>query len=227
MKDIKNIAFLVQARLNSERIPKKMIKPFNGTTLTDLILQKLTNSSIPNSQIYLAAHESELIKIAKKYPINIFKRSYESANVDNGIKVLFEWWNKLPYKYIVMVSACCPFLKTETIDRFIEAYIDNDLRGMFGVVAKRNYYWDEEGHPILRFKEAVMITKTADIIYEAGHCLYAGSMSDIGKGIWMGSFSKDDPKLFVVPEEETFDIDYDWQFKICESLYKQVQLEND
>ena len=88
MKDIKNIAFLVQARLNSERIPKKMIKPFNGTTLTDLILQKLTNSSIPNSQIYLAAHESELIKIAKKYPINIFKRSYESANVDNGIKVL-------------------------------------------------------------------------------------------------------------------------------------------
>ena len=54
MKNINNICFIVQARLNSERVPKKMIRNFVGTTLTDHVLQKLVNSpSIPNSQIYL------------------------------------------------------------------------------------------------------------------------------------------------------------------------------
>ena len=76
MKNISDICFIVQARLNSERVPQKMIKPFVGTTLTDLVLQKLITSMIPNNQIYLSAHEQELINIGNKYPINIWKRSY-------------------------------------------------------------------------------------------------------------------------------------------------------
>ena len=41
MKSINDICFIVQARLNSERIPQKMTKPFCGSILTDLVLQKL------------------------------------------------------------------------------------------------------------------------------------------------------------------------------------------
>ena len=103
MKNINEIAFLVQSRLNSERVPKKMIKDFAGTTLSDLILEKLVKSKIiPNNQIYFSVFDDELIQIGKKYPINIFKRSFESANCDKGIDVMFEWYNKLPFKYVVV-----------------------------------------------------------------------------------------------------------------------------
>ena len=44
MKKLDSIAIIVQARLNSERVPQKMIRPFNGTTLFELVLDKLKAS---------------------------------------------------------------------------------------------------------------------------------------------------------------------------------------
>ncbi len=46
MKDIKNIAVVIQARLGSQRVPQKMIKPFAGTTLTDIAIKKIKKSNI-------------------------------------------------------------------------------------------------------------------------------------------------------------------------------------
>ena len=121
MKDIKDVCFVIQSRVNSERVPKKVIKDFAGTTLVDIALNKLVKSSlIPNNQIYFSVYDKELIDIGKKYPINIFDRSYESANCDTGLTTLFEWHNKLPFKYVVLVHVCTPFLKIETIENFVK-----------------------------------------------------------------------------------------------------------
>jgi len=43
---INDIAFIVQARLNSQRVPQKMIKPFSDTNLFGLILDKLLSSEV-------------------------------------------------------------------------------------------------------------------------------------------------------------------------------------
>lgn len=225
MKNINDICFIIQARLNSERVPGKMIRKFNDSTLVDIAIQKLIDSDAPNNQIYLSVHESQLIDIGKKYPINIYQRSYESANIDNGIQTLFEWWDKLPYKYIIMISACNPLLKVETINSFINAFINNDTDGMFSVIAKKNYFWSIDGTMINAWPEGqdLLNTKAVETTYEAAHCLYASRMDSIGKGKWCGSWlEKHDPTLFEVPELETFDIDYEWQFKVAEQLYNNI-----
>lgn len=225
MKNINDICFIIQARLNSERVPGKMIRKFNDSTLVDIAIQKLIDSDAPNNQIYLSVHESQLINIGKKYPINIYQRSYESANIDNGIQTLFEWWDKLPYKYIIMISACNPLLKVETINSFINAFINNDTDGMFSVIAKKNYFWSIDGTMINAWPEGqdLLNTKAVETTYEAAHCLYASRMDSIGKGKWCGSWlEKHDPTLFEVPELETFDIDYEWQFKVAEQLYNNI-----
>ena len=41
MKDIKDICILVQARLDSQRVPGKMLRPFADTTLVDILFEKL------------------------------------------------------------------------------------------------------------------------------------------------------------------------------------------
>ena len=55
MKDIKDIVFITNARLDSQRIPQKMIKPFADTTLMDICIKKLKNSRIvPKENIFMS-----------------------------------------------------------------------------------------------------------------------------------------------------------------------------
>jgi len=223
MKKIEDIGLVIQARLNSQRCPRKMIRPFANTTLIDLCIEKIKRSKIlPESNFFICVRDSELIEKGSKHGVNIFERSEASINSEaEKISEIFEWHDKLPFKYVIMVNACCTLLETETIDRFIQAYIESDKNGMFGVIEKRNYFWREDGE-FLTPQEKINNTKTAVPIYEAAHCLYAGSMKDIGNDIWMGDFNnKGEVELFTVPEEETFDIDYEWQFNVAETLYKQ------
>ena len=47
MKNLNEILFIVQARVNSERAPKKIIRPFAGTNLFDIALKKIKKTKIP------------------------------------------------------------------------------------------------------------------------------------------------------------------------------------
>ena len=225
MKNINDVCVLVQARLGSQRVPRKMNRDFAGTTLMDICLDKLSKSSyIPNSNIYSSVYEPELLEVSRKYPIQIFKRSEKSANSEGTpMTEMYEWWDKIPFKYCVLVSACAPFLKTETIEEFIKFYLQSESDGLFGVVEKKNYYWGSDFKLQTPWPEgqAVMNTKFVDTTYEAAHCLYAGQMSKIGNSIWMGDFMKPgDIELYPMDEREVFDIDYEWQFEYYENLYK-------
>ena len=81
MKSLNEIAVVVQARENSERVPFKMSRgirqvPFASTSLLDIVLDKFTSSDvIQNEHIYLSVHEDSLIETGEKYPINIHKAS--------------------------------------------------------------------------------------------------------------------------------------------------------
>lgn len=227
MKDIEDVCFVVQARLNSQRLPKKMIRPFAGSTLVDIVLSKLVSiESIPNDQIYFSGHEPSLIELAMMYPISIWPRSVTSANTDNGVQMIFDWWKFLQkeFKYVVLVSACNPLLKKETIERFVQEYLKSPHPGMFGVFEKKTYFWNTEGELITNWPEGqdLLNTKAVETVLEAGHCLYGSSIAEIGQGKWVGSWKKkNDPVLFTVPEIECFDIDYEWQFNVAEKLYQE------
>ena len=226
MKNIKDVAVLVQARMSSERCPGKMARPFAGTTLVDVIIDKIKKSKvIPIENFYLSVHEKELVDIGEAKGVNIFHRSEKSALWDGGpdahLRDMYEWWNKIPYKYVILVNACAPMLTIETIDNFFEHYLETESDGMFAVMEKMNYFWNESGKLYTPLRDAAMNTKNVQTTYEAAHCLYASRMDSIDNGIWMGDFSKEgDIELFPMPERETFDIDYEWEFELYEKLYQ-------
>jgi CMP-N-acetylneuraminic acid synthetase len=204
-----------------------MIRPFAGSTLTDVAIDKVLDSKVlPKENFYLAVHEPELISIGKNRGVNVFERSEKSANSEGTpMTEIFEWWDKLPYKYVLMFNACCSLLSTETIDNFIRHYLQTDSDGLFGVIEKKNYFWNTKGELITPWPdgEAILNTKMVGTTLEAAHCLYAGSMPALGENVWMGDYTPNSPELFVVPEEETFDVDYEWQFGVAETLYKAKQ----
>ena len=222
MKKIEDVCILVQARLGSQRVPGKMLRPFAGTTLTDILFKKLKSSKvIPKNNIYFSAWEQELKDVAKKHDINVYHRSEQSANEDNSLQLIYEWHDKLPFKYVILVSACNPLLKIETIDLFVESFVNSDKEGGFAVFEKKTYYSDKDRKSIRDWKGAtIMNTKVVEPIYEAAHCLYASRLDVVKDGYWMDTKSPPQPELFVMDEFEAFDIDYEWQFKLGEKIWE-------
>tara|TARA_Y100000593_G_C4298782_1_gene332195 strand:- start:1145 stop:1825 length:681 start_codon:yes stop_codon:yes gene_type:complete len=225
MKKVNDICILIQARLDSTRVPRKMIKPFANSNLVEILFEKLKKSSIiPIENIYFSAWDKELKQIANKHDINIHHRAELSAKSE-GIKLqeLFDWHNVLPYKYVILISACNPLLKIETIDAFVEHFLYSEKENCFAVFEKRTYYWDNEKNNLTDWKDLTsMNTKFVEPIYEAAHCLYASRMDIIGDGYWMNTESPPKLDLFTMDELESFDIDYEWQFEVAEKIYKTI-----
>ena len=212
MKNVNDIAFIVQARLNSQRVPRKMIKPFAGTNLFGIILDKLlTSDVIPSENIIASVYEEELFHEANtKRNIRTFERSYESANNDNDLRKIYEWHDKLPHKYVVLISGCNPLLSVSTIDSFVNAYVNQEEDNLFAVMEKKQYYWNKEGSLVTPWPadQTIMNTKAVEPTYEAAHVLYASPMDIIKDYRFMGDFEKEGGiKLFTMPELEAFDID--------------------
>ena len=226
MKDLNDIVFIVQARLNSERAPNKMLRPFAGTSLFDICLKKIKNTKIPLENFRASVYEQELIDVCNKNGLKYFFRSKESANNDTSLQKIYEWHDKLNYKYAVIINACNLFLKPETINAFIDEYISNPYDGLFGVMPKKQYYWNESGSLITKWPTGnnIMNTKAVEQVYEAGHVMYAGKMDRIKEAEWMGKppYSNNNPKLFEVSEFECLDIDYEWQFELYTNYWEKL-----
>ena len=222
MKDINDVLFIVEARLHSSRVHQKMIRPFADTTLLDLVLSKLTSIDlIPKSNLYLSAYEDEIKEVGNRHGVNIYNRSYESANAED-LQTIKEWHDKLPFKYVVAINSCTPLLKPETIEDFITSFIKSEDEGSFAVFEKKTYYWNKEGKMITDWPKGQRMfnTKFVDHIYEAAHALYASRLDIIKKGFYITNKLPVEPPLFVMDELEAFDIDYDYQFRVAEQLYK-------
>ncbi len=227
MKQINEIAFIVQARLNSARFPKKVIKKFiDGKSLFEFTLDKLCSSNLINpNQIYASVGEKKLINSALEYPINIYKRSKNSYLYENNLTDIFEWHNKLPpqYKYYFIINVCSPLLNLKTIEEFLLHYLTTPHDGLFAILQKSTLGWDSNFNKINSSGNvSTLNTKQANNIYLPAHMLYAGKISKIKNNIHMGTFTQpNDPELYVLKNElECWDIDYEWQFNVAKYLYK-------
>jgi len=227
MKSISDIVFIIQARLNSERVPQKMIRPFGDSNLFDIAIKKLLKSKVlPKENIYVSVYENTLKDIAKDHGVNIYERSKESANNDNSLQKIYEWHDKLPFKYVIKLNACSPLLKTETIDKFLKTFLNQEEENLFGVIEQKDYFWDSKGKLITPWPsdQTLMNTKAVEPTYKGAHVLYASRMDLISENKFMGDFQKEGGiKLFPMNELECFDIDYEWQFKVGELLYGNIR----
>ena len=230
MKNINEIAFIIQSRKGSVRVKNKMLKPFNDSCLFEIALQKVLKSKvIPKENFYVSVLDDEFNDIANKHKISIFHRSQESTVEPVELPVVFGWHNKLPkpYKYWVTINGCNPLLSIDTIDRFVESFLNSDSNGAFGVFEKKTFLFNNDGIMLNKFFGedkylATLETKYVETCYEAAHSLYAGTMEDISNEIYTGTFKEaGNPEFFIMDEIECFDIDWPFQFEIAETMYKQ------
>ena len=129
MKNIKDVCFIIPARTQSTRVPNKMLKPFVDSSLLEIAINKvLASKKIPKENFYLSIMDQELIDLAKKYQVNYFIRSEESTREPITLQKVHEWHDKLPFKYFIIINACNPLLKINTIEKFINEFLNLNLQ---------------------------------------------------------------------------------------------------
>ena len=225
MKDLKDIVIITQARMNSERVKKKMLHTIGSTTLWNQACLKLRLLKGLGFNVLLGAGDDILVKIAKEEysDIPLFIRSQKGCNVDVGLDKIYEWWDKTNYKYVVLFNPCLIYLKVETIAGFINAYQQSDAEGMFGVFKKKDYFWDRNKRLQTPWPPNcdILNTKAVEETYQAAHALYGSRMDIVGDGKWMGDFTiPNEIELFEMDEQECIDIDTPQDLELVQTLWK-------
>lgn len=204
-------------RMQSERCPNKMLRPFAETTLTDIVLSKLAHFG-ENS--FFAGYESQFEHKCQQHNVPFVKRDENSINIDGPITDILSFLKDLDYDHFLIVSGCLPFLQTKTIENFLEQCIRAQYQPSFSVLKVNNFMLDEAKNPI-NFDASLKTinTKTVKPVYEFAHALYFFNKEYFfeNKRYWNWS---DVNYIELMNKKELLDIDTEEDFLIIENLWK-------
>jgi len=147
-----------------------MLRPFGDTTLTDIILNKL--AQLP-AYTFFAGLEAEFREKCDHVGVHFVQRDERSATIDEPIRDILGFLEDVPCEYLLIVNGCLPFLKVETITRFLRDCEEGGYEPAFGVVRRNNHFLDLGRHALnFDITSPTINTKTVKPVHEFAHALY-------------------------------------------------------
>ena len=119
-----NVLGIIQARMNSSRLPGKVILPFAGTTIIECIYQRVKQSSRIDEVIVGTSKEPSddmLVKLLDENKLNYFRGSLN--NVLQRFASICEIYKP---NFVVRVTGDCPLIDSKIIDICVEKCIESD-----------------------------------------------------------------------------------------------------
>jgi len=217
---------LLPMKGNSERVPKKNLKNFNGTPLYQIILNKLLESKIidevivntdcPNitESIHLNYKQKVLVR---NRPENI-RGDFVSMN-----KIIEDDLNNSDGEIYFQTHSTNPLLEVRSIDRALEKMLkigtSND--SIFSVTKIQTRFYDINGKAINHDPRELVRTQDLLPIFEENSCFYIFTKDSFkqsgGKRIGLK------PLMFELDKIEAIDIDNIEDFILAEAVYKSRQ----
>lgn len=215
MNEVKALIFMKE---HSERVPQKNIRGFCGKPLFFWILETLQKSKYIITTIINTDSDYIAAEASKYFNVIIHKRpEYLLTISDNEANQIIEYDLSIDNGDIYLQThSTNPFLKTATIDRAIEFYLNkSDHDGLMSVTPiKKRFYWPD-GTPINHDPERLIKTQELKPIYEENSCIYIFSKNVFSKrSNRVGS----KPLLFSIDPLEAIDIDEESDFIVAESI---------
>ncbi len=222
MKKKFSVAVWSCARLSSKRCPKKMLKNFCNTTLTDIFLSKLKILQSRGFNVFFAGYENVFKQKCKKYSIPFIQRTKKSANAENADEI-YDFLKNQNFDYLLQVNACMPMLKVNTIEKFLKKCI-KIKKPCFAVQDVNNYFLSNKNKPFnFTNKITTINTKRVSKIKQFAHCFYFFKTDYYRKNNWFWDWKQ--LKYLTIPKNyETYDIDTKEEFEIAKLVYKSKSL---
>jgi CMP-N-acetylneuraminic acid synthetase len=227
---MKGICF-IPARGGSQRVPRKNIRPFNGTTLLDLTLKAVIESD-SFEKIVLSSDDNEILERASAYKeITIHHREPELSDDKATVFSVFHHLllQNPGYDFMAGVLVTSPFKTESHIRAAVELY--KKEKGEKNVVSVTNFaYPPQFGFRIERENKELHMLHP-EVFAKTTNSKFMEPMVHNNGVIWLGAvknylenktFYKGPLVGFEMDEFSSFDIDYPYQFEIAELLIKKT-----
>ena len=213
-----DISVFVNARLQSRRCPLKMVRPFAGTTLVEICLEKIAKLGWPRT--WFGAHEEELLVPARRHPgIRVYQRSRESALSDSDPRRVFEILREIDTRWVMWINPCQPLVSVETFRAALESFLAGNATSMTSVRELGGWFYSTDGR-LLNDTGGNVDTMLAKPILQVAHAFHVyprERMLAIGRP-WPNA--PGDPDLYRISEAEAHDVDTEEEFETVEYLYR-------
>jgi CMP-N-acetylneuraminic acid synthetase len=217
----KSICVVSNARLQSTRVPQKMLRPFAGRSLVDIALERLNRLDFFTHR-YLAVAEEELATLAVPYPnVEVLRRKPEAvAKGVNPQHVTFAHYREVPTDYIFVLNPCLPFLSVETIRKAFDYFQATDHPSYTSVIKTGDWVFDAGGNPVTNTDPRNLTTNKNVQFYKAAHAFHIVNKQFFTTHGIHWHFTRNDPHMIEIPEDECIDVDTPLEFEFAEFAYR-------
>lgn len=216
----RSISIVINARLQSTRVPQKLIRPFSGSSLIEIALEKLNEMDFFEHR-FLGSADNKLNELAKHYKnVEVLHRKQESVRAGVNLPaVSFAHYLDIPSDFIFIFNPCQPILSINAIKNAYDYFQNTDYPSYTSALETRDWIFDEEGNAITNKDTSNYSTNKGLVFYKAAHSFHIVSKEFFSKRGYHWTFTPNDPHLIPVSETETVDVDTEFDFKIAELFY--------
>lgn len=203
----RKVTALVPMKANSERVPNKNIRLLNNKPVCHWILEALSRSEYVD-EIVINTDSEKIKKIVLGFDmVKVIDRPEFLLGDSVSIQPLIA--HDIEYAkndIIVQTHSTNPLLSTETIDRAIETYFENEEKhdALFSVTPIKARFYFKDGRPVNHDPNRLIQTQLLDPLYEENSCLYIFSKETNRK---VENRLGTNPYFFEIDHLEAADID--------------------
>lgn len=220
---LKKLTALLPMKGNSERVPNKNMRDFNGAPLYHAIMKSLLASEYVE-KVVINTDSAKISEDAKSVfgdRVVIVDRPEEiQGDMVSMNNIIAYDLGLLEGEHFLQTHSTNPLLKTETIDRAIETYFENleTNDSVFGVTRLQTRLYDKNAKPINHNPQELLRTQDLEPLFEENSNFYIFSKKSFASagekriGVY--------PKIVEVNKLEAVDIDEPEDFELAELLYK-------
>lgn len=213
------IIALVPMKGNSERVPNKNLKIFNGRPLYHLIVNSLLKSKYIDEVIINTDSDKISENVRENFTnVRVIKRPKELHGDFVSMNKIIDYdLSNSDGEIYLQTHSTNPLLKTETIDNALEAFIKNrgTFDSVFSVTKLQTRLYDKNGVAFNHNPDELIRTQDLDPLYEENSNFFIFTKESFKKVNARIGIS---PKMFPMDKIEAIDIDEPQDFIIAEAL---------
>lgn len=163
----KNYNIIIQARLDSTRLPNKVLIDLCGLPIIQWVYNGVKKSKFVDKIIFAIPNTKKndlLNSYLRKFNFNIFRGS-----TDDVLKRFYMAAKKFNSNKVIRVCSDNPFISGKEIDNLIKFYDQNNYDYVYNHIPLNNTYPDGLGAEIIDFRILQILHKTVKSKFEREH----------------------------------------------------------
>jgi N-acylneuraminate cytidylyltransferase len=213
------LAAILPMRGQSERVPRKNVRSFNGRPLWSWILETLFKARSVD-EVWVDSDSEELLEqVRQSYPVKTILRPEELRGPLVPMhSVLAHDASLIEADLFLQTHATNPLLRAESLDRAVELLAaSGEHDSLFSVTPRHARFYRAEGTPVNHDPAVLERTQDLEPLLEENSCIYLFPRSVIEEsGLRIGRR----PLLMPLEVEESLDIDTELDFLVAEMVHR-------